>query len=59
MTKKERDEIASYVAQNFIGPLCFSKESTKENYLRMSGVEFNKFFMFLDDMIKEDEHENN
>ena len=58
MTKEERDEIASYVAQNLISPLCFSKESTKEIYLRMSGVEFSKFFMFLNDMVKEVSHEN-
>lgn len=53
MTREERDEIASYVAQNFISPLCFSEESTKENYLRMSGKEFNKFIEFLNNMIKE------
>lgn len=59
MTNKERDEIGSYVAQNFISPLCFSKESTKEIYLRMSGKEFNKFIAFLDKMVKEVNHEDN
>lgn len=52
MTKEERDEIASYVAQNFISPLCFSKEPAKEIYLHMSGDEFNKFIEFLNNMVK-------
>ena len=43
MTKEEMEEIASYVAQNFISPLCFSTESAEEIYLHMSGNEFNKF----------------
>lgn len=55
MTKEERDEIGSYVAQNFISPLCFSKESTKDIYLKMSGTKFSEFIAFLNNMVKEEE----
>ena len=54
MTKEEMEEIASYVAQNFISPLCFSKEPVKEIYLHMCGDEFNKFIVFLNNMVKEE-----
>ena len=52
MTKEERDEILSYVAQNFISPLCFDDRPANEVYLEMSGDKFNDFVEFMYDIEK-------
>lgn len=51
LTEKERDEICSYVAQNFVSPLCFDYDTTKEAYLDLSGDKFNQFCAFMRELI--------
>ena len=46
-TTKTADEILSYVAQNFISPLCFDSRSGRDIYLEYSSEVFNKFVEFL------------
>ena len=53
MTHEEMEEVASYVAHNFVSPLCFSEKSAKEIYLEMSGKHFSEFCSFLHNMVKE------
>jgi hypothetical protein len=48
-TTKTADEILSYVARNFISPLCFDSRSGKDIYLEYSSEVFNKFVQFLRD----------
>jgi hypothetical protein len=50
MTKQKKDEILSYVAENFISPLCDSKKSGKELFLQFSEDEFNKFVTFVNNL---------
>lgn len=60
LTEKERDEICSYVAQNFVSPLCFDYDTAKEAYLDLSGDKFNQFCAFMRELIdranKEESH---
>ena len=42
MTKEQKDEILSYVAQNIISPLAFDSRSAHEVWLELSGEPFNK-----------------
>jgi hypothetical protein len=46
-TDKTADEILSYVANNFISPLCFDSRSGEDIYLEYSSEVFNKFVAFL------------
>lgn len=47
------DEILSYIANNFISPLCFDKRPTKEIYLEYSGEKFNDLVTFCYDLFDE------
>lgn len=47
MTEHEYDEIAHYVAENFISPLCFDKRPTKEIYFEYTTTKFDEFIKFL------------
>ena len=58
ITEKERDEICSYVAQNFVSPLCFDYDTTEEAYLDLSGDKFNKFCAFMRELIDKAKVEN-
>lgn len=55
MTRKEADEILSYVAQNIISPLAFDKTPAKEVWLRLSGDDFNKLCKFVRGMIDDNQ----
>ena len=50
MTQHEYDEIAHFVARNFISPLCFEKRTPEEIYLEYSSTKFNDFIKFLNDL---------
>ena len=50
MTQHEHDEIAHFVARNFISPLCFEKRTPEEIYLEYSSTKFNDFIKFLNDL---------
>ena len=52
MTKEEAHAVMHYVARNFIAPLCNDKTPARDVYLRLSGDDFNKFYAFMQDMIK-------
>lgn len=59
MTQYEYDEIAHYVARNFISPLCFEKRTPEEIFLEYSSTKFNNFIQFLIDLgIEEGEKKN-
>ncbi len=47
MTEQEYNDIAYYVTQNFISPLCFDKRPTEEIFLEYSSTKFNEFIVFL------------
>lgn len=47
MTKQERDAILSYVANNFISPLCNNEQSGDELYPQYTGEKFNQFVEFV------------
>lgn len=53
MTQHEYDEIAHYVARNFISPLCFEEREPKEIFLEYSSTKFNNFIEFLDNLCAE------
>lgn len=53
LTKKEADDILSYVAQNIISPLAFDDTPAREVWLRLSGDDFNKLCEFVHDMVGE------
>jgi hypothetical protein len=52
MTKQERDAILSYVADNFISPLCDNEQSGDELYPQYCGDKFNQFVKFVNDLNK-------
>ena len=59
MTEHEYNEIAHYVARNFISPLCFEKRTPEEIFLDYSSTKFNNFIEFLIDLgIEEGEKKN-
>lgn len=53
LTQTQIDEILSYIANNFISPLCFDKRPTKEIYLEYSGKKFNDLVAFCRDLLDE------
>lgn len=53
MTRKEADNILSYVAQNIISPLAFDETPAKEVWLRLSGDDFNKLCKFVYDKVED------
>ena len=59
MTQHEYDEIAHYVARNFISPLCFEKRTPEEIFLEYSSTKFNNFIEFLIDLGVEREVKSN
>lgn len=59
MTQHEYDEIAHYVARNFISPFCFEERTAEENFLEYSGTKFNNFIEFLIDLGVESEVKSN
>ena len=58
MTQHEYDEIAHYVARNFISPFCFEERTAEENFLEYSGTKFNNFIEFLDNLCAKGEKKN-
>jgi hypothetical protein len=52
MTKQEKDAILSYVADNFISPLCDNEQSGDELYPQYCGEKFNQFVKFVNDLNK-------
>lgn len=50
MTEQEKNAILSYVANNFISPLCDNKQSGDELYLQYSEDKFNKFVEFINNL---------
>lgn len=57
MTKHERDEVLSYVAEHLISTLYWEGEkngmTAKEIYLEWSGNKFNKLCVFVDKFVEE------
>lgn len=54
MTKKEVDEVLHYVAKEIISPLCHDKRTGDEIWDEMIGTPFNKFVVFMHNMIQEE-----
>ena len=52
ITKKEADEILSYIAQNIISPLAFDERKANEVWLELSGIKFNELCAFVAEMTK-------
>ena len=52
ITRKEADEILSYVAQNLISPLAFDERKAKDVWLELSGEKFNKLCAYITEMTK-------
>ena len=50
MTQHECNEIAHYVAKNFISPLCFEERTPEEIFLEYSSTKFNNFIKFLNNL---------
>lgn len=53
MTRKEADEILSYVAQKIISPLAFDETPAKEVWLRLSGDDFHNLCKFVFDKVED------
>lgn len=53
MTRKEAEDILSYVAQNIISPLAFDETPAREVWLRLSGNDFNRLCEFVYDMTED------
>ena len=53
MTRKEAEDILSYVAQNIISPLAFDETPAREVWLRLSGNDFNKLCKCVYDMTED------
>ena len=52
ITRKEANEILSYIAQNIISPLAFDERKAKDVWLELSGEKFNKLCAFVNEMVK-------
>lgn len=53
--KAQMDEILSYIAENFVSPLCFDNRPAKEVYLEHSGEKFNDLVAFCYNLIDKEE----
>lgn len=52
ITRKEADEILSYIAQNIISPLAFDERKASEVWLELSGNKFNTLCEFVSEMVE-------
>lgn len=57
MTRNEADIILSYIAQNFISPLCFDEREAKDIYLEYSGEKFNELVSLVFGMVESEDEE--